>query len=155
MGAALKKKKKKDKNKRVFKSSGGLAVKDSSLSLLWLRFDPWPGNLCVSQAQPKKKFLWGMDEDMVHIYNGILLSHKKGWNNAAIWMYLEIIILSEVSQRQISYGIIWNLKRWQKWIYLQNRNRLTDLLWLKKTNLWLPKRKSGSGEGYIRSLELT
>ena len=21
-------------------------------------------------------------EDVVHIYNGILLSHKKGWNNA-------------------------------------------------------------------------
>ena len=26
---------------------GGLAVKDSVLSLLWLRFDPWPGNFHV------------------------------------------------------------------------------------------------------------
>ena len=24
----------------------------------------------------------GMDKDVVHIYNGILLSHKKGQNNA-------------------------------------------------------------------------
>ena len=24
----------------------------------------------------------GVDKDMVHIYNGILLSHKKGWNIA-------------------------------------------------------------------------
>ena len=41
-------------------------------------------------------------EDVVHIYNGILLSHK---NNeimplAATWMALEIIILNEVSQKQ-------------------------------------------------------
>ena len=25
-------------------------------SLLWHRFDPWPGNFCMSWARPKKKF---------------------------------------------------------------------------------------------------
>ena len=32
-------------------------------------------------------------------------------------------------ERQISYDIayMWNLKKWYKWTYLQNRNRLTDL----------------------------
>ena len=30
-------------------------VKDPALSLLWHRFDLWPGNLGVPQAQPKKK----------------------------------------------------------------------------------------------------
>ena len=39
-------------------------------------------------------------EDVVHMYNGILLRHKKSKiiPSAATWMDLEIIILSEVSQ---------------------------------------------------------
>ena len=43
-----------------------------------------------------------MDKDLVHIYNGILLSYKKKKNEitpaAVPRMQLEIIILSEVSQ---------------------------------------------------------
>ena len=41
-------------------------------------------------------------EDMVHIYNGILPSHKKNEiiPFAAIWMGLETIILSELSQKE-------------------------------------------------------
>ena len=41
-------------------------------------------------------------EDVVHIYNGILLSHKKNeiMRFAATWMQLEIIILSELSQKE-------------------------------------------------------
>ena len=34
---------------------GGPAVKDSALSLLWLRFDPWPGNFRMLRERPKKK----------------------------------------------------------------------------------------------------
>ena len=52
----------------------------------------------------------------------------------ATWMDLEIIILSEISQRQISYDIIhmWNLKN--ELIY-----KIQTDSW--KTNLWLPKEK--------------
>ena len=41
-------------------------------------------------------------EDVVHIYNAVLLSHKKEQTMlfAATWMVLEIVILSEVSQKQ-------------------------------------------------------
>ena len=45
----------------------------------------------------------GMDkEDVVHIYDGILLSHKKNeiMPFAATWRDLEIIILSEVNQKE-------------------------------------------------------
>ena len=56
-------------------------------------------------------------EDVVYIYNGILLSIKKNeiMPFAATWMQLEFIILSEVSQkekdkyRMISLNM-WNLK---------------------------------------------
>ena len=40
-----------------------------------------------------------MGKDVVHIYNGILLSHKK-IPFAAAWLDMEIVILSEVSQKK-------------------------------------------------------
>ena len=45
----------------------------------------------------------GMDkEDIVHIHNGILLSHKmiEILPFATTWMNLEVIMLSEISQRK-------------------------------------------------------
>ena len=52
-------------------------------------------------------------EDVVYLYNGILAIKKNEiMSFAATWMDLEIITLSEVSQRQIPYDItyMWNLK---------------------------------------------
>ena len=36
---------------------GGLAVKDPVLSLLWLRFSPWPRNFHTPWGWPKNKVL--------------------------------------------------------------------------------------------------
>ena len=46
-------------------------------------------------------------EDIVHIYNGILLNRYKNeiMPFAAMWMQLETIILSEVSQEKDTYHI--------------------------------------------------
>ena len=49
---------------------------------------------------------------------------------AATWMDLEIIMLSEVRQKEtntIWYHLYVESKIWHKWTYLQNRNRLTDI----------------------------
>ena len=61
-----------------------------------------------------------MNEDVVHIHNGILLlSHKKNgiFPSVATWMDLEDIMLSEVSptERQMLYDITdtWYLKNLQ------------------------------------------
>ena len=66
-------------------------------------------------------------EEVVHIYNGILLSHKKEQNNAICnnmdgpgdchteWSKSD-------TERQIyDTAYMWNLKKWYKWTYLQNR----------------------------------
>ena len=44
---------------------------------------------------------WMYKKDVVHIYSGILLSHKKEWNDAICSNIddLEMIILSKVSQK--------------------------------------------------------
>ena len=74
-------------------------------------------------------------EDVVHIYNGILFSHKKEWNKAICsnmdgprachteWSELD-------REGEISCGMLhmWNLKRNDtNELNLQRRKRLTDL----------------------------
>ena len=62
---------------------------------------------------------------------------------AAVWVDLEIIILSEVRQRKRS--ILWaeSGKKWYKRSYLQKRNRLIDL----KKEFMVTR-----GEGVVREL---
>ena len=84
---------------------------------------------------------------MVHIYSGILLSHKKKkiMPFAATWMELETLILSEVSQKEKGkYRIshIWNL------IYGTNEPfHLKELMHLEN-RLWLPKGRRRDWDGW-------
>ena len=71
---------------------------------------------------------------MVHIYNGILLSHKKEQN----WVICRDVdgprdCHTEWSkserEKQILYinAYMWNLEKWCRWTGLQGRNRDTDV----------------------------
>ena len=54
-----------------------------------------------------------MDIGVVHIYDEILLNHKKKeiMPSVATWMDLDIIILSKSErEKQIPYAYMWNLK---------------------------------------------
>ena len=64
---------------------------------------------------------------------------------AATWMDLEIIILSEESQKKtntIWYHLYVESKIWHKWTYLRNRNRLADI-----ENRLVVAKGEGGGEG--------
>ena len=75
MGAALK------KETQLWEFPGGLVVKDLlTSSLLWHECDPWPGNFCMLQAQPKKKkiallLIRSISLNIVVIFPKLLLSH--------------------------------------------------------------------------------
>ena len=71
---------------------------------------------------------------MVHIYNGILLTHKKELN----WVICRDVdgprdCHTEWSkserEKQISHinACMWNLGKWYRWTSLQGRNRDTDV----------------------------
>ena len=54
----------------------------------------------------------GMDKEEVACNNGMLLSHKKEWNNAIHSnMDGETRALSEVSQTKANIAYTWNLKK--------------------------------------------
>ena len=55
-----------------------------------------------TRAKTQKQPQCTLTEDVVHIHNGILLSHKqkKAMQFAAIQMELDILTLSEVSQKE-------------------------------------------------------
>ena len=76
----------------------------------------------------------GMDNDVVCIYNGILLTHQKEQNSAICRDMdrprVRYFTQSEISQKEknkyhnnIAYT--WNLEKWYRLTYLQSRDRDT------------------------------
>ena len=89
-------------------------------------------------------------ENVVYIHNALPIKKNIIMRSTTTWMDLEIIILSEVRQRQILYDIIciWNLKNdTNELIYKTEKDSETQ-----EINLWLPKGKEGE---INRNLELT
>ena len=90
-------------------------------------------------------YRWMDKEEEVGVDNGILLSHKKEWNNAICRNMDQPRDLShkvKLSQRQIYDSHMWNLKCDTKEL---NYKTETDSQTLK-SNLWLPKGEM-RGEG--------
>ena len=82
----------------------------------------------------------------MYIHNGIVLSHKKEWNNAVCShmdgprdCHTEWSKSEKNKYHDIVY--MWNLKKCHKWTYLQNRNRLTDI----DNKLMVTKGERGGG----------
>ena len=76
---------------------------------------------------------WMDKEDVVHVYNEMLLSHYKEWNNAICSNmdgpgdYHTKWSKSDRERQIYDVAYVRNLKKRCKWTYLQNRNRLTNL----------------------------
>ena len=70
-------------------------------------------------------------EDVVHICNGILLSHKKEQNNTICSFGGSRDYQSKWSkserERQIPYHLHVESKIWRTWTFLRNRRRFTDI----------------------------
>ena len=98
----------------------------------------------------------GTDKDMVHIYNEILLSHKKEQN----WVIFRdvhgyrdchIELTKSEREKQTLYinTHMWGLEKWYGWSYLKNRNRDTDIENKNMDTKW------GNRVGWIGRLGLT
>ena len=89
---------------------------------------------------------WMDKEDVVHIYNGILLDHKI-MPFAATWMNLEVIILREVRKiktNTIRHHLRVECKTWHRWTPMKQKAAQ-----IQRTALGWPKgRRGGAGEDW-------
>ena len=76
----------------------------SPASIKWIKFsnDTWIFFFSVTKQTNLVALQRNVKEDVVHIYNGILLSHKKNAFESVLvrWMNLEPVLQSEVSQKK-------------------------------------------------------
>ena len=87
-------------------------------------------------------------EEVVHIYNGILLGHKKerNWSFVDTWRDRETVIQSEVSQKEKNkYRILTH-------IYGTSKNGTDEPVCraeietqMERTNVWTPRGEIGRG----------
>ena len=96
----------------------------------------------------------GLRRSGIYILNGILLWHRKEWNNA-IWNNMDgptkwltyLVSYHTKWTKKEEDNIVWchlygESKNWYRWTYLQTD---TDSQ-IFKTNLWLPRGKTRRGE---------
>ena len=89
-------------------------------------------------------------EDVVHIYNGILFSHKKNeiGSFAETWMDLETVIQSEVSQKEKNkYRILTHLCGIQKNGTHELVCKVEIETQMQRRSIWTPRGESRGGGG--------
>ena len=88
-------------------------------------------------------------EDEVHIYNGILLSHKKNeiMRFVATWMDLEVIIRkwSQTNTNILCYHLYVESKKMIQ-MNLFTKQKHTHRFWKQTYSYQLPKGKGGGGD---------
>ena len=72
----------KRKNNKKWSSLVAQQVKDLALSLLWCRFDPWPGNFHMPWAWPKKEKEKEKKQIGTRKLKLMALGYHKGWKTA-------------------------------------------------------------------------
>ena len=70
--------------------------------------------------QPRCPTTDEMDKDVVYIYNGILLSHKRNETESIVvrWMNLESVIQSDMSEKENKYHTLMHI---YIYIYMESR----------------------------------
>ena len=96
--------------------------------------------------------IW-MDKGVVHIYNGIVLNHKKEWNNIcnntdAARDYN--IKWSQLEREKHMISHIWNLKYDTNELIYWNRSRIRDM-----ENRMVVTKGEGSGRGLTWEFEIS
>ena len=104
---------------------GGLVVKNSVLSLLWLRFDPCPGSFCMPWGWPQKMYKnnWGnfttLDKQLASLrYEECLQMNKKDFTEELTkqdshFLEEEIYVVSTIVQRNSTHNNKRNIKEKQ------------------------------------------
>ena len=96
------------------------------IAVLYIIAKTWKQPKCPLTKERIKK-MW-----YIYIQNRILISPKKKWNNV-ICSHMDgprdyhVKWISQTEKDKYNIAYMWNLKKWYKWTYLQNRNRLTDI----------------------------
>ena len=91
---------------------------------------------------------WVDKEDLVLVYNGVLLSYKHEWNDA-ICSNMHGPRDYHTKTFRHKANIIWyhlylESKKWYRWTFLQNRNKVTDVeSKLTVINAWGKKEDGG------------
>ena len=87
--------------------------------------------------------MWGVCVCIKYEYYSAIIKKNEILPFAATWMDLEIIKWSKSDRERQIYDTtyMWNLKKWYKWAYLQNRNKLIDT----ESKLMVTKRERGWG----------